>query len=296
MADTLAKMAAGIVAGAFLLGGVACSTSFTVDERERAVVTRNGAFSYVADPGRHYKMPLIDDYVIFNVGLQSFTIDKAEAFTSDNQPLYVDMVVQYSVPFTSVERIYREVKDYEARLRTMANDRMKAIFGGLNVSDVPRQRAQIARQVHAIVREEAQRLFGLNVTDVQLVNIEYSPAFSKAVGDAAVAKAEVERAEQARRRAEVEAQSVRIAAEGQANAAIEAARGAAESRRLQAIAEADATRVQGEAQADAIRAQSEALGSNPNLIQLEQARRWNGQLPTQMLGSTPLPFVNLNQR
>ena len=50
-----------------------------------------------------------------------------------------------------------------------------------------------------------------------------------------------------------------------------------------------------EAEADAIQARGDALRENPELIQLVQAERWNGQLPTTMLPNTTVPFMNMNQ-
>lgn len=62
-------------------------------------------------------------------------------------------------------------------------------------------------------------------------------------------------------------------------------------------AEADAKAVQlrGEAEASAIKAKSAALASNPALISLTQAERWNGQLPTTMVPGGAVPFLNVGQ-
>jgi hypothetical protein len=46
-------------------------------------------------------------------------------------------------------------------------------------------------------------------------------------------------------------------------------------------------------QADAATRMAEAISKNPQLVALEQARRWNGQLPTNMYAGAPLPLLNL---
>lgn len=298
-----ARIAIGCL-GAVALGSVALGGFYTVHERERAVVTRNGAFSYVASPGFHLKIPFLDGVESFDLSVRSIAMEKLETFTVDNQHVDVDMIVQYHVVPGEVERVFRETRDYEQRLRTMAVDRMKIALGKRNIAELPEQRGAIAMEVLQKIRDEAQRLYGLEVSDVQLGNIQYSPAFRAAVDASAVAKAQVEQAHQQQRQAEVTAQSARIQAEGQANAAIEAAKGAAESRLLAARSEAQAIELRGraeattialrgEAEAKSMRAQAEALGSNPNLVALEQARRWSGALPTQMLSGVPVPFLNL---
>ncbi len=49
----------------------------------------------------------------------------------------------------------------------------------------------------------------------------------------------------------------------------------------------------GEAEAAAIEARAKALGTNPNLVTLVQAERWNGVLPTTMVPSSAVPFVSV---
>jgi regulator of protease activity HflC (stomatin/prohibitin superfamily) len=74
---------------------------------------------------------------------------------------------------------------------------------------------------------------------------------------------------------------------------IEAARGEAESKLAVAKAEAEAVKIRGEAEASAIEAKSKALNTNPQLVQYEIARNWNGQLPTTTMGAASIPMLNL---
>jgi regulator of protease activity HflC (stomatin/prohibitin superfamily) len=78
-----------------------------------------------------------------------------------------------------------------------------------------------------------------------------------------------------------------------ANIAVTQAQGRADSQIAEATANAEATRIQGEATADAIRARGAALRDNPALVQLTQAERWNGVLPTTMLPGGAVPMLNL---
>ena len=49
----------------------------------------------------------------------------------------------------------------------------------------------------------------------------------------------------------------------------------------------------GEAEAAAIEARAKALGTNPNLVTLVQAERWNSVLPTTMVPGSAVPFVSV---
>jgi hypothetical protein len=48
-----------------------------------------------------------------------------------------------------------------------------------------------------------------------------------------------------------------------------------------------------EAEAAAVEARGKALTSNPNLVTLLQAERWNGVLPTTMVPGAAVPFVSV---
>ncbi len=50
-----------------------------------------------------------------------------------------------------------------------------------------------------------------------------------------------------------------------------------------------------DAEASAIRARGAALRDNPTLIELVQAERWNGILPTTMIPGSTVPFLNVGQ-
>ena len=79
----------------------------------------------------------------------------------------------------------------------------------------------------------------------------------------------------------------------EAQKVIEAARGEAESKLAIARASAEAVRIQGEAEAAAIEAKSKALNANPQLVQYEIAKNWDGRLPTTTMGSSSIPMLNL---
>jgi Skp family chaperone for outer membrane proteins len=62
---------------------------------------------------------------------------------------------------------------------------------------------------------------------------------------------------------------------------------------IQAKAQADAVKLQGDAEAHAINARGKALRDNPSLIQLVQAEKWDGKLPTTMVPGQTVPFINV---
>jgi regulator of protease activity HflC (stomatin/prohibitin superfamily) len=282
-----------IVAAAFalLLIGLFLMTYFTVDQNEMTVVTRFGHLEYVADPGLHFKIPFVNGIQAYRTDIQAIHPDKGvNTYTVDNQEVDVVYTVFYRIPADKFAYIYTNNRDYSARLYSMTVDRLKAAMGQVNVQSVAEKRGELRDTIKATLVHDAAPL-GIEVTDFQLTDMQYTDAFRQAVNNAAVQKANIESIEYQRQQAEKTAQMVKIKAEGDANAARENARGAADARLLQATAEAKAIQLQGEAQAAAIRAQADALKANSELVALRKAERWDGKLPVAIYANAPIPFL-----
>lgn len=100
------------------------------------------------------------------------------------------------------------------------------------------------------------------------------------------------RASQQKRQQEIDlnasiaaAEKARVEAEAKAKVDIANASAAAEVARVKAQQEAEAIRIRGEAEAASLRAQAQAV--TPALVDLERARKWNGQGPTTIMGGDP---------
>lgn len=80
-------------------------------------------------------------------------------------------------------------------------------------------------------------------------------------------------------------EKARIEAEAKAKVDIANATAAAEVARVRALQEAESIKAKGEAEAASLRAQGQSV--TRDLVELERARRWNGQGPTTIFGTTP---------
>src|ERR1700730_17778226 len=77
-----AKMIKGI-AGAVIAIWVSW---YTVDQTERGVLLRNGAVIGTAQPGLGFKVPLIDGVEKISVKTSTYTWDKMNSYSFDQQP------------------------------------------------------------------------------------------------------------------------------------------------------------------------------------------------------------------
>jgi regulator of protease activity HflC (stomatin/prohibitin superfamily) len=72
-------------------------------------------------------------------------------------------------------------------------------------------------------------------------------------------------------------------------------RAEAEKKIAEAKGEADSKLLVAEAEAKAIKIKGDALSQNPKLVELSAVEKWNGVLPTYMMGNST-PFVNIKQQ
>jgi membrane protease subunit HflC len=271
------------------------SPFYTVGEYERTVVTRFGQFDSLAGPGLHFRIPFVNGLETFPINIQRLQKDHLNTYTVDNQELDALVTLNFRIPENEVRRVFTTNRDYSANLESFMIDRFKREMGKINITQVAAHRGDVALAVQKSLEAEAMSLFGIYIVDFQINDIRYTEQYRRAVDAAAIAKARVEQSEQERRQAEVVAQRQKIQAEGEANAARETARGKADGELLLATAQAKGKELVGLAEAKALEAQGQALRSNASLVQLEIAKRWSGNLPTNMYGTAPLPFLNLKE-
>lgn len=269
---------------------------FSVNEYERAVLTRFNKIAYVAEPGLNVKVPFIDSVSRIRTDILSLSTPKGSpglsVYTVDNQEIHVIPTIQYKVRPEKVAFIYAQVQNLEARLFQVAEDRLKSELGKINTSHVAEQRGRIRDEIKSVLSKATENL-GVEIVDFQLSNIDYDPTFKDAVKKAASARATVETREQERQQEIKVAEKVRIVAEGAANAAREKAKGEADALLAVAQAEAKSIALKGEATAGAMKAQALALSANPVLVEMKKAEQWDGKLPVNMYAGAPVPLLNL---
>jgi len=283
-----------LIVALVLLALVATSAPyFTVAQNERTVVTNWGKVSYLAEPGFHLRIPVMQSITPMPVSIRAIQLDELNTYTIDSQELAATIVLQYRIPVGRVLDVYSNLgPDYSLRLRSMVIDRFKTVIGTVNAIDLASQRGKVASEVLASIRSDAARLYdGIEITDFQFINFNWNDAYRTAISNASVAKARVDQQEQEKRQAEVSAEQAVVEARGRANAQVATAQGDASSRRIRADADAYAVQIAGTASASALKAQNEALNNNPNLVAMQWAQRWNGQLPTSLYGTNPVPLV-----
>src|ERR1700685_3065244 len=89
------------------------STYFTIDQGERGVILHNGAIVGEAEPGLHFKMPIITTIAKISVQIQKEAFEKSalsdtrmQAYSRDQQPATIALSVNYHV--TDASGVYAQ--------------------------------------------------------------------------------------------------------------------------------------------------------------------------------------------
>ncbi len=292
--------------------GTAVGGFYTVQPTEMAGVRRLGTVvtTNPVGPGLHFKLPWIDTVDTIQTSLDTFQMNNLIVYTVDNQAVSVGVGLSYHIPAAAVMHLLYGVGrpgnvDIAENIRPVLADRVLRVFSSQNTVGISANRQQIADDIRKQVSEALGTIFGLEITDLQLSSITYSPSFQASVEAAVQAKNDAIRAEntvskvryegeQAKVQAEAQAAVRQAQANAEAAATIAQAHAQRESTILRAQGEAQAAALTGEAEAKVIQQVGTAVAANPSVVSYEASRRWNGQLPGTMLGGTASPLAMFN--
>ncbi len=219
-------------------------------------------------PGLHFKLPFLDTVDTIQTSLDTYQLSNLTVYTIDNQAVSVGVGLSYRVPENAVLKLLYGVGrsgnvDIVENIRPVLADRVLRVFSTENTVGISSNREQITGAIRKEVGSALQNIFGLEITDLQLSSITYSPSFQASVEAAVQAKNDAIRAENTvvkvrfegeQQKVQADAQAaVRVAqANGEAQATIAQARSQREAAILRAEGDAQATTLVGEAQARVI--------------------------------------------
>ena len=253
-----------------VLGG----SFYTIDAGERGVILRNGKVVGTAEPGLSFKLPIVDSVREITVQTQARLYEKVMVYSRDQQSAELQISVSYRLPADQVETIYTEYGGKDGVMTRLLDrqvpEEVKNVFGRFNAVTAIQERERLSKEVQEAIQNATTNPV-LIVESVQIENIDFSEAYEQSIEQRMLAEVEVQKVQQNAQREKVQAEILVI----------------------QAKAEADAKKLQGDAEAHAINARGKALRDNPSLVELVQAEKWNGVLPTTMVPGSAVPFINV---
>lgn len=153
---------------------------FVVQPSEMANVRRLGKVVHPVplSDGWYFKAPLLDDVDILQVSLTSFQVEDLPIFTMDSQWINVSVGISFSVPEAAVLNLLYKVGrsggfDIDQNLRPVISESTMLVFSRHLAEKLPSEREQVVKELEMELSAALQRIFGLNIQDVQIININY---------------------------------------------------------------------------------------------------------------------------
>ncbi len=167
---------------------------YRVDEAERGIVLRFGAYEATTLPGLHWHFPFpIETVDIVNTNAVDNYAFSTEILTADEQYVFVQMVVQYRrndpVDFTF------QIVEPESTLQDVTESALREVVGTSSLEVlVTERRDEIAPRTATILQTTLdQYRAGIEVTSISLEKLDYPEAVQLAVDDTQKARNDSDR-------------------------------------------------------------------------------------------------------
>jgi membrane protease subunit HflK len=178
----------------FLLVAWAFTGLYRVDQAERGVVQRFGAYTETTFPGLHWHIPFpIESVDIVNTGIVTDYGFSTEILTADEQYVFVQMVVQY-LREDPVKYSF-EVINPEGTLEDLTESALREVVGTSSLEVlVNERRDEIGPKTQVVLQSTLDAYkSGISVTSINLEKLDYPRAVQDAVDDTQKARNDSDR-------------------------------------------------------------------------------------------------------
>ena len=244
----------------FVIFIVFCNPIAIVGVGQRGVKVTLGKVSPQSySEGIHFVTPFISKIHVMNVKTQKLSTP-TEVYTKDIQQARISYVVNYNLMPQHVHEMYRQVgMNYvDTILMPAIEGNIKDVIGKWNAQDLVANRASATADILGKLQNQLEKKF-INVSSFQIIDINYSDVFERAIESKVTAEQEALKAKNKTVQVEEEAKQKLISAQ---------------------------------AEAKSMQIRATALTQNKALVEYEAVQKWNGKLPEYMMGGS-IPFINM---
>lgn len=251
-----------VVLGAVI--GTALGSFVVISAGHQGVqVTMGEVNMQTLNEGLHFVNPISDVREV-SVRVTKAELKNANAGTRDLQIVHTDIVVNYRLDGTKVAHVYKEfgLELEDKILLPAVNESFKATTAHYNSEELVTKRDEVSHAIHEQLQIKVAK-YGLIVSEISLVNFGFSAQYQAAIEQKVIATQQKLKAEQ-------------------------------DLARIQVEAEQNIAKAKGEAESIRIQAQAIQNQGGKDYVQLKSIEKWDGKLPTMMLGNST-PMINLNK-
>jgi membrane protease subunit HflK len=184
----------GFVLAILLLIAWTMTGLYRVDEAERGIVQRFGAYTETTMPGLHWHLPFpLEAVDVVNVTAVNNFPFRTEMLTADEQYVFIQMVVQYRR--SDPVKYSFEVDDPESTLKDVTEGALREVVGTSSLEVlVTEQRDQIAPRTQQILQNTLDGYqAGFTITSISLEKLDYPQSVQAAVDDTQKARNDSDR-------------------------------------------------------------------------------------------------------
>lgn len=232
----------------------------TISAGSRGVVLTWGAFNgQVMQPGLNWMTPIAQRVVEIDVQTQKIETQVGAA-SKDLQTVTTVVALNFHIDPAKVGDLYQKTgTSYADRIIAPAiQEAVKGVTAGFTAEELITRRQEVKEQTRTILLARLAKDF-IMVEELSIVNFDFSHSFNEAI-------------------------EAKVTAEQKALAA--------KNKLEQVKFEAQQKIETAKADAESIRIQAQALAQNQELVKLKAVEKWDGKLPTYMLGNS-VPFVDV---
>lgn len=240
-----------------IVASVGLTNCYTVKTGEVAVISTFGKLDRIENEGLHFKIPFIQSKDFIETREKTYIFGRTEEMdttlevsTKDMQTIRLEFTVQANV--SDAEKLYRAFGlKFEWRfIRPRVNEIVQSTIAKYTIEEFVSKRAIISSEIFRDLQDDFAK-YGLNVSNVSIVNHDFSDEYEKAVEEKKIA-------EQAVQKAKSEQEKLAIVAENK----VKLAEYALKEKELQAKANS-----------------IESNSLTPQLLKKMMIEKWNGELP-----------------
>lgn len=235
---------------------------FTViNAGERGIIMHFGEVqSEILNEGFHPILPIYTNIKKMSVRVRKIDV-ATKVGTKDLQTLDLTTSINWHIEPDRVNRVYQQIGDERQIAETIVipavSEILKASTPQRTAEEILKQRSDLKQEIEKTLKSRLIK-YGLQVDDVSLTKVGFSPEFTKAIELKQIAEQDAKKAEY-------------------------------ESLKAAKQAEAEVNRARGTAEAQKLLKQS----LNRDLLQKQAIEKWDGKFPTVMGGNGALPLINI---
>ena len=219
-------------------------------------------------PGLHIKVPFIQSVQHIDTTEQLYEAD-INAYTKDTQTVEnLKLKLNYYYDRSKIDNLIRTINIKNIQTKLVIPQLLTIVkneIGQYRAEELVQNRANLSKVIEEKMGASLKE-YGLIVSAFALENIDFENNFEEAVRQKVIAEQDALKAQnKTKEKEEVAKQTV-----------------------IEAQAQADAVKVKSDAEAYAIAKIQEQLKNNPQYLELEKVKKWDGKLPLVASDGTPI--------